>query len=75
MVGSGKGDIEENRKNGQKIEKNFFPYFGVLVHQKHSHVGRILKKSVQGSIHAQLYMAIKDPFGQFQLQLRTANLR
>ncbi len=35
MVGSRNGDIEKNRRNGQKIEKNDFPYFGVLGHQKH----------------------------------------
>ncbi len=75
MVGSRNGDIEENRRNGQKIKKNDFPHFGVLGHQKHPYVGRILKKSFQGSIHAQLYMTIKGPFGQFQLQPCTVNLK
>ncbi len=65
MVGSRNGDIEENRSNGQKIEKNDVPYFEVLGHQKRPHVDRILKKSFQGSIHAQLYMAIKGTFGRF----------
>ncbi len=44
-------------------------------HQKHPYVGRILKKSLQGSIHAQFYMAIKGPFGQFLLQPRTVSIK
>ncbi len=66
MVDSGNGDIEENRWNGQKIEKkNDFPYFGMSGHQKHPYVGKIQKKSLQGSTHAQFYMAIKGPFCRF----------
>ncbi len=66
------------RKIGEmvnKLKKKDFPYFGVLGQQKHSHIGSILKKSFQGSIHAQLYMAIKGPFGRFQLQPCTVNLK
>ncbi len=68
-------NIEENRWNGQKIEKNDFPYFGASGHQKHPSVGRILKKLLQGSIHTQFYTAIKGPFGQFLLQLRTVSVK
>ncbi len=63
--------MEILRKIGEmvkKIGKNDFPYFGVLDHQKHVYVGRILKKSLQGSIHAQFYMERKGPFGWLLLQ-------
>ncbi len=36
----------------------------MLHYQKHPYVGRILKKSLQRSIHAQFYIAIKGPFGK-----------
>ncbi len=75
LVISRNGDIEENRWNGQKIEKNDFPYFGVLGHQKNLYLGRKLKKSLQGSIHVQFYTAIKDPFGRFLLQLGTVSIQ
>ncbi len=76
MVVSRNGDIEENRWNGQKTEKkNDFPYFDMLGHQKHPYVGRILKKSLQGSIHSQFYMSIKGPFGQFVLQPCTVSVK
>ncbi len=55
----------------KKLKKKDFPYFCVLSHQKHPYVSRILEKSLQGSIHAQFYMAIKDAVGQFLLQLCT----
>ncbi len=58
-----------------KNQKNYFPYFDVLGHQKHPYVGRILKKSLQGSSQAQFYMAIKDPFGQFLLQPCTVSIK
>ncbi len=48
--------------NSQKMENNYFPYFGMLGLQKHFNVGRILKKSLQGSIHAQFYMTIRGIF-------------
>ncbi len=59
-------ETEILRKIGGMVKKskkkNDFPYFGVLGHQKHPYVGRILKKSLQqGSIRAQFYMVIKDP--------------
>ncbi len=37
----------------------------MLGHQKDPYVGRILKKSFQGFIHARFYMAIKGSFGPF----------
>ncbi len=55
--------------NGQKIEKNDCPFLGMLGQQKHPYVDRILKNSLQGSIHAQFYMAIKGLIGRFLLQL------
>ncbi len=58
----------------KKLKKIISPYFGVLGHQKLPYVGRILKKSFQGSIHAQFYIAIKGPFGWFLLQLCTASV-
>ncbi len=69
LVVSRNGDIEKNRRNGKKIEKNYFPYLYLLGYQKLTYVGGILKKSLQGSIHAQFYMAIKGPLGRFLLQL------
>ncbi len=47
----------------------------MLSRQKHNYVGRILKKSLQGSIHAQFYMAIKGPFGRFLLQPCTVSIK
>ncbi len=44
-------EMEILRKIGKiakKSKKNYFLYFGVLRHQKHSYVGRILKKSLLG---------------------------
>ncbi len=75
LVVSRNGGIKENRWNGQKIKKKDFPYFGVLGHQEHSCVGRILKKSLQGSTHTQFYMAIKGTFGAFLLQLCTVSVK
>ncbi len=59
----------------KKLKRKDFPYFGVLGYQKHPYVGRILKKSVQDSIYAQFYMAIRGPFGQFLLQLCTVSVK
>ncbi len=47
----------------------------MLGHQKHAYVGRILKKSLQSSIHAQFYMAIKYSFGRFLLQPCTESIK
>ncbi len=58
-----------------KISKKNFPSFGVLGHQKHPYVGRILKKPLQGSIHALFYMAINGPFGRFLLQPCTGSVK
>ncbi len=55
--------------------KKDFPYFGLLGHQKRPYVGRILKKSLQGSIHTQFYMSIKGPFGHFLSQLCTVSAK
>ncbi len=55
----------------KKIEKNDFLHFEVLGRQKHPYVGRILKKSFQGSSHTQLYMAINGPFGRSRSQMKT----
>ncbi len=68
-------DIEENRSNGQKLEKNDFPYFDVLRHQKHPYVSRIQKKSLQGSIHIQFYITITGPFGRSLLQPCTVSVK
>ncbi len=67
MFGCKNGDIEEIGGMVEKSKKMTFLIL-VLAFQKHPNVGRILKKSFEGSIHTQLYMAIKDPFGRFQLQ-------
>ncbi len=56
-------------------KKKDFPYLGVLGHEKHSYVGRILKKSPQGSIHAQFCMGIKGPFGRLLLQQCTVSVK
>ncbi len=64
------------RKVGEMInEKNDFPYFGVLGHQKHPYVGRILNKWIQGSIYAQFYMAMKGPLSWLLLQLCTMSAK
>ncbi len=47
----------------------------MLGRKKHDYVGRILKKSLQGSIHTKLYMAIEGPFGRFLLQSRTVSVK
>ncbi len=70
----GKGPIwwfletEILRKISETVKnlKKGLAYFGVLGHQKHLYDGRIPKKSLQGSIHAQFYMAVMDPFGRSQ---------
>ncbi len=51
--------------------------FLILVCQviRNTHLGRILKKSLQGSIHAQFYMAVKGPVGRFLLQLCTVSVK
>ncbi len=74
LVVSRNTDIEENRWNGQNT-KNDFPYFGVLGHEKHTYVGRILKKSLQSSIHSQFSVVIKGPFSQFLLQPCTVSTK
>ncbi len=60
------------RKIGEMVKKskkkNDFPYFGVLGHQKHPYVGRILKKSLRSFIQAQFYMAIKGQLCRILLQ-------
>ncbi len=53
------GETEKIGEMVKKLEKNDFPYYGALGHQKHTYVGKILKKSLQGSIHTQFYMALK----------------
>ncbi len=35
VVISRNGDIEENKWNGQKIKKNYFPYLGVRPTETH----------------------------------------
>ncbi len=50
-------------KRRSKNQKNNCPYFGELNLQKYPYIAKILKKSLQGSIHAQFYMAIKGSFG------------
>ncbi len=55
--------------------KKWFPHFGMFGHQNHPYVDRILKKSLQGSIHPQFYMAIKGLFGRFLLQLCTESVK
>ncbi len=45
----------------------------MLGYQKHPYVGKIPKKSLQGSIHAQFYITIKGPFSRFLLQLCTVS--
>ncbi len=47
----------------------------MLCHQKHPYVVKILEKSLQGSLHAQLYMAIKGPFGRFLFQPCTVSIK
>ncbi len=59
--------MEILRKIGEMVKnpgKKLFLYFAMLGHQEHPYDGRILKKSLQGSIHAQFYMEIEDPFGR-----------
>ncbi len=66
-----KSKVRKNLARGgdgfRKIEKNDFPYFSVFGHQKHPYIGRILKKSLHGFIHAQFYMVITGPFGRYQV--------
>ncbi len=66
--------VRKTREMIKKWKKKGFSYFGVLGHQKHSYVGRILKKSHQDFIHVQFYMTIKGPFGRFLLQLCTVSI-
>ncbi len=62
-------------KTFKKSKKCDFSYFGVLRHQKHPYVGRILKKLLQGSIRAQFYMAINGPFDRFLLQASKVSVK
>ncbi len=43
----------------------------MLGHQKHAHVGRIPKKSLQGSIHAQFYIRVAN-ITDFSLEIRNS---
>ncbi len=66
------------RKIGEPVKKLQKIIFLILVCQatRNTHnVGRILKKSLQGSIHTQFYMAMKGPIGWFLLQLYTVSVK
>ncbi len=55
--------LRKINKMVKKLKKKLFSLFWYVRPPEISHVGRILKKSLEGSIYAQFYMAIKSPFG------------